>query len=332
MGRIYEERLVGATLKREEFRELALAHSRSPSVSSISTDFSSTFSLSSPLHDHVPDNFSAPETPYSQSIELNGRESSVESLPSHTPLSAEPGSGMTVAIKKSNFQIEAFKHRVVVDPSYAQKTCKILDHAIHQIYNRNDIALNFEELYRAKHPQKGALIAATLALQCVGSDQSARSRMAEKMSDNLMEKVSALGKKLKIGGTEVGQKISAGVSSMSFKMKEFFQGPNQTEKVVEEATAETLDEPNWATNLELCDMINHDRINSVELIRGIKKRIMLKNPRVQYLALVLLETVLKNCEKAFSEVAAERLLDEMVNFTVSEYFKELEFQSPTAPN
>ncbi|KAL0282170.1 UNVERIFIED_CONTAM: TOM1-like protein 1 [Sesamum angustifolium] len=132
------------------------------------------------------------------------------------------------------------------------------------------------------------------------------------MSDNLMDKVNQLGERLKIGGSEVGQKISAGMSSMSFKMKEFFQGPNQADKLVEEATAETLDEPDWAMNLELCDMINHDRVNSLELIRGMKKRIMLKNPRVQYLALVLLETVVKNCEKAFSEVASERVLDEMV--------------------
>ncbi|KAL3630806.1 3'(2'),5'-bisphosphate nucleotidase/inositol-1,4-bisphosphate 1-phosphatase [Castilleja foliolosa] len=132
------------------------------------------------------------------------------------------------------------------------------------------------------------------------------------MSDNLMEKVNALGERLKIGGSEVGQKITAGMSSMSFKMKEFFQGPNQADKLVEDATAETLDEPDWAMNLELCDMINHDKISSVELIRGIKKRIMLKSPRIQYLALVLLETVVKNCEKAFSEVAAERVLDEMV--------------------
>ncbi|KAK2972864.1 hypothetical protein RJ640_028392 [Escallonia rubra] len=132
------------------------------------------------------------------------------------------------------------------------------------------------------------------------------------MSDNLMEKVNALSERLKIGGSEVGQKITAGMSSVSFKMKEFFQGPNQADKLAEEATAETLEEPDWAMNLELCDMINHEKINSVELIRGIKKRIMLKVPRVQYLALVLLETVVKNCEKAFSEVAAERILDEMV--------------------
>ncbi|KAK9272901.1 hypothetical protein L1049_003280 [Liquidambar formosana] len=132
------------------------------------------------------------------------------------------------------------------------------------------------------------------------------------MSDNLMEKVSAFGEKLKIGGVEVGRKMSAGMSSMSFKMKELFQGPNQADKLVEDATAETLDEPDWAMNLDLCDLINHEKVNSVELIRGIKKRIMMKSPRVQYLAMVLLETLVKNCEKAFSEVAAERMLDEMV--------------------
>ncbi|KAJ0078611.1 hypothetical protein Patl1_23832 [Pistacia atlantica] len=132
------------------------------------------------------------------------------------------------------------------------------------------------------------------------------------MSDNLMEKVSAFGERLKIGGAEVSRKMSEGVSQMSFKMKELFQGPNPADKLVEDATSETLEEPDWAMNLDLCDMINSEKINSVELIRGIKKRIMLKNPRVQYLALVLLETCVKNCEKAFSEVAAERVLDEMV--------------------
>ena len=133
------------------------------------------------------------------------------------------------------------------------------------------------------------------------------------MSENLMEKVSALGERLKIGGVEVGRKMSEGMSSMSFKLKEFFQpGPNQADKLVEDATSEALDEPEWALNLDLCDLVNTDKLNCVELVRGIKKRIILKSPRVQYLALVLLETLVKNCEKAFSEVAAERVLDEMV--------------------
>ncbi|KAI4324871.1 hypothetical protein MLD38_030317 [Melastoma candidum] len=132
------------------------------------------------------------------------------------------------------------------------------------------------------------------------------------MSDNLMDKVTALGERLKISGSEVTKKMSAGMSSMSFKVKELFQGPNPVDKLVEEATSESLDEPDWAMYLEICDMVNNERINSVELIRGIKRRIVLKIPRVQYLALVLLETCVKNCEKAFSEIAAERVLDEMV--------------------
>lgn len=52
------------------------------------------------------------------------------------------------AQKKRNFQIEAFKHRVVVDPKYAEKTWKVLEHAIHEIYNHNASGLSFEELYR----------------------------------------------------------------------------------------------------------------------------------------------------------------------------------------
>ncbi|XP_047310143.1 cullin-3A-like [Impatiens glandulifera] len=50
--------------------------------------------------------------------------------------------------KKRNFTIEAFKHRVVVDPKYADKTWKILEHAINEIYNHNASGLSFEELYR----------------------------------------------------------------------------------------------------------------------------------------------------------------------------------------
>ncbi|XVF56576.1 hypothetical protein PTKIN_Ptkin06aG0132300 [Pterospermum kingtungense] len=132
------------------------------------------------------------------------------------------------------------------------------------------------------------------------------------MDKNLMDKVSAFGERLKVEGAEVGRKMSAGMSSMSFKVKELFQGPNPADKLVEDATSEALEEPDWALNLDICDMINYEKVSSVELIRGIKRRIMMKNPRVQYLSLVLLETCVKNCEKAFSEVAAERVLDEMV--------------------
>jgi hypothetical protein len=132
------------------------------------------------------------------------------------------------------------------------------------------------------------------------------------MSDNLMDKVNASGERLKISGAEVSRKMSVGVSNMSFKMKELFQGQNMTDKIVNEATLETMDAPDWVINLGICDMVNTERINSVEVIRAIKRRIRMNNPRVQYLSLILLETIVKNCEKAFSEIAADRVLDEMV--------------------
>ncbi|GFP96229.1 UDP-glycosyltransferase 78d2 [Phtheirospermum japonicum] len=129
------------------------------------------------------------------------------------------------------------------------------------------------------------------------------------MSDNLKDKVSQLGERLKIGGSRVGQQISVG---MSFKMKKLFQCGNQIGKLVEEATTKTLDGPDWATNLEICDMINRDRVNSIELNRSVKRRLILKSPMAQYLSLLLLETIVKNCDRVFAAVAAERVLDEMV--------------------
>lgn len=53
--------------------------------------------------------------------------------------------------KKRNFKIEAFKHRVEVDPKYAERTWKVLEHAIHEIYNHNASGLSFEELYRSAY-------------------------------------------------------------------------------------------------------------------------------------------------------------------------------------
>ncbi|CAL9127907.1 cullin-3B-like [Musa acuminata AAA Group] len=52
------------------------------------------------------------------------------------------------AQKKRTFKIEAFKHRVELDPKYAERTWKVLEHAIHEIYNHNASGLSFEELYR----------------------------------------------------------------------------------------------------------------------------------------------------------------------------------------
>ncbi|KAG6542215.1 hypothetical protein Mapa_016343 [Marchantia paleacea] len=132
------------------------------------------------------------------------------------------------------------------------------------------------------------------------------------MSDNLKDKFSALGEKLKVGGSDMSRKVSERMNSISGKMKELFLVPTPADKIVEEATSEILDGPDWSRNLDLCDQVNHEKISGQDAVRAIKKRIMIKHPTVQILALTLLETCVKNCDKMFSEVASEKVLDEMV--------------------
>ncbi|GJM86837.1 hypothetical protein PR202_ga02732 [Eleusine coracana subsp. coracana] len=57
--------------------------------------------------------------------------------------------------RKRNFKIEAFKHRVELDPKYAERTWKVLEHAITNLKQRrlqhNASGLSFEELYRSAY-------------------------------------------------------------------------------------------------------------------------------------------------------------------------------------
>jgi hypothetical protein len=132
------------------------------------------------------------------------------------------------------------------------------------------------------------------------------------MGENFKERLSALSEKLKVGSTEVGRKMSERITTVSGKMKELFQVSTQADKLVEEATAENLEGPDWGKSLAICDLVNTEKVSGQEAVRAIKKRMMLKSTRIQYLALTLLETCVKNCEKMFSEVASEKVLDEMV--------------------
>ncbi|MBA0769695.1 hypothetical protein Gotri_018399 [Gossypium trilobum] len=118
-------------------------------------------------------------------------------------------------------------------------------------------------------------------------------------------KLSEWGEKLRTGGAQMSRMVSG-------KMKEILQGPTSEWKVVDEATSETLEEPNWGLNMKICAMINSEEFNGTEIVRAIKKKFSGKNAVTQWLSLDLLEACTTNCEKVASEVASEKVLEEMM--------------------
>lgn len=83
--------------------------------------------------------------------------------------------------------------------------------------------------------------------------------------------------------------------------------------LVERATSDMLIGPDWAMNIEICDMLNHDPGQAKNVVKAIKKRIGSKNSKVQLLGLTLLETIVKNCgDIVHMHVAQKEVLHEMV--------------------
>ncbi|XP_006655406.2 TOM1-like protein 6 [Oryza brachyantha] len=82
---------------------------------------------------------------------------------------------------------------------------------------------------------------------------------------------------------------------------------------VDKATSHLLQGPDWAINLEICDTLNADRWQTKDVVKALKKRLQHRDPRVQFLTLTLLETVMKNCgEYVHFEVIEQNILQEMV--------------------
>ncbi|KAK8597506.1 hypothetical protein V6N13_094911 [Hibiscus sabdariffa] len=83
--------------------------------------------------------------------------------------------------------------------------------------------------------------------------------------------------------------------------------------LVERATSDALAGPDWAKNLEICEILNHNPGQVKEVVKGIKRKLKSKHPKVQILALTLLECMLKNCgDIVHMHVADRNILPEMV--------------------
>jgi len=56
--------------------------------------------------------------------------------------------------------------------------------------------------------------------------------------------------------TKAEKKMSERITIVSGKMKELFQVSTQADKLVEEATAENLEGPDWGKSLAICELFH----------------------------------------------------------------------------
>ncbi|GJP40549.1 hypothetical protein CLOM_g217 [Closterium sp. NIES-68] len=76
--------------------------------------------------------------------------------------------------------------------------------------------------------------------------------------------------------------------------------------LVDKACSEYLADPDWTTNLQLCDLLNASPSKAGDAMRAIHKKVTSRHAQVQLSALTLLETVMKNCGGVVHSQAVEK--------------------------
>ncbi|CAL0319772.1 unnamed protein product [Lupinus luteus] len=65
-------------------------------------------------------------------------------------------------------------------------------------------------------------------------------------------------------------------------------------ELINAATSEKLAETDWAKNIEICELVAHDKRQARDVVKAIKKRLGSKHPNTQLYAVMLLEMLMNN--------------------------------------
>lgn len=96
-------------------------------------------------------------------------------------------------------------------------------------------------------------------------------------------------------------------------LKSIFSTQSSAIGRVEKATSRLLLSPDWMMNMDICNSINSDPWKAKAFVKAVRMRLQNKNAKVQFLALTLLETMVKNCDDFVHFQVVERgILPEMV--------------------
>lgn len=91
-------------------------------------------------------------------------------------------------------------------------------------------------------------------------------------------------------------------------------GKSGFDKLLDVACSPMLLDPNWVTNLEICDSIRQGDVSPKYAVASIRKRMKDQRPLVAKYSLIVLETCVKNCGSSFhEEIATQEFMEEMRN-------------------
>jgi hypothetical protein len=101
--------------------------------------------------------------------------------------------------------------------------------------------------------------------------------------------------------------------SITKSFQQVFDIKTEIGRMVDAATSETLLGPDRAQNFRICETVNgNPKDGAVDVVRALRKRLHLKNPKVQLLSLTLTDQLVRSCGlEVHQQIASKDFMSDM---------------------